>query len=216
MEKNYEITKKQLSFLEGFLDRKHPHISRETKVELIDHLISDFEATTENGNLSQYLSNELEFIRKFVFNGVSEVKKTYRKETWGKFFSFFANAKMLPISIFIISLFYFLNELLSLQIFWITIMIIQTIIFGFSVFIGSIKNKNLKYLDEVKFLGAEIWLPFALVQLFAQKEITNFIMFHNLISTIFSSFIIIYALAAFLVLREKKKIILEKYKDLLS
>ena len=123
MEKNYEITKKQLSFLEGFLDRKHPHISRETKVELIDHLVSDFEATTENGNLSQYLSNELEFIRKFVFNGVSEVKKTYRKETWGKFFSFFANAKMLPISIFIITLFYFLNELLSLQIFWITIMI---------------------------------------------------------------------------------------------
>ena len=113
MKKNYEITEKQLTFLNGFLLRKYPDISNETRIELVDHLISDFEATTENGNLSQYLSNELGFIRKFVFNGISEIKKGYGKLTWKKFFSFFSNSKLLPISIFIILFLYILNANLN-------------------------------------------------------------------------------------------------------
>ena len=111
---------------------------------------------------------------------------------------------------------YILSENLNSKIFWLVLLLSQTVIFSISIFKGSIKNKELKNLDEVKFLGAEIWLPFALVQLFAQTEIRNFLILNSFVATIFSSFIIIYALAALLVLKEQKKIILEKYKHLLN
>ncbi|WP_445748156.1 hypothetical protein [Polaribacter sp.] len=213
---NYKITEKQLSFLDDFLNRKYPQISNETRIELIDHLISDFEATTDNGNLSQYLSNELEFIRKFVFSGASKVKKSYSKETWNQFFSFFTNTKLLPITISVVMLFYFLNENFSDKISYLTLIISQTIIFGYSVFAGMINKKELRNIDEVKFLGAEIWLSFTLAQLLGETHIRELIISNTIIFTIYASFIIIHGLAAYKVLKKHKKIILEKYKHLLN
>ncbi|MDP5157126.1 MAG: hypothetical protein NWQ07_00940 [Flaviramulus sp.] len=213
---NYKITEKQLAFLEGFLNRKYPEISNETRIELIDHLISDFEATTENGNLSQYLSNELAFIRKFVFNRVSKVKKSYSKETWNQFFRFFTNIKLIPITISVILLFYFLNGNFSNKIGYLTLLISQIIIFGYSVFSGMINKKELKNLDEVKFLGADIWLSFVLVQFLGESHIRELIISNAIIFTIYASFIIIHGLAANMVLKKHKKIILEKYKHLLN
>ncbi|WP_181858107.1 hypothetical protein [Polaribacter sp. WD7] len=52
MRKNYEITEKQLSFLEGYLKKKKKFLDPEDLYELIDHIILDFETTTRNGNLS--------------------------------------------------------------------------------------------------------------------------------------------------------------------
>ncbi|TXD49923.1 hypothetical protein [Polaribacter sp. IC073] len=216
MEKKYEIIEKQLVFLNGFLLRKYPSISDETRIELTDHLILDFEATTENGNLSQYLSNELGFIRKFVFNGVRKVKKTYRMETWSQFFSFFTDFKLLPITIFISLLFYFLNENLNNKIACLSIFILSSILFLVSIRKGMINKKALKHLGEVKFLGTEIWLPFFLVQLLAEKHIGEFITSNSYLFTVYSTFIIMYGLAALLILRKHKKIILEKYKHLLN
>ncbi|GAB7255678.1 hypothetical protein [Polaribacter sp. OB-PA-B3] len=216
MEKRYEITEKQLVFLEDFLLRKYPGISNETKIELIDHLVSDFEATTENGNLSQYLSNELEFIARFVFKGVSLMKKTYRKETWEQFFKFFTEPKLLLISISTLLFFYFLNETVTDKIVYLVTIILSTLIFGYSVFKGMIKNKELKNLDEVKFLGNEIWLPFTLVQLLGITNLCYSIMKYSWLYTLVALFIIIYGLSALMVILKHKKIILEKYKHLLN
>lgn len=216
MEKSYEITEKQLTFLEDFLKRKYPSITDETRVELTDHLVSDFEATTEKGNLSQYLSNELEFIRKFVFEGANNHQKKYSKQTWKQFFSFFTDVKSLPFSISVLILFYFLAENLTDKWLWGSLIIIQSIIFIGSVFFGIINKKKLRKLDEVKYLGADIWLPYIMVQLPSGLEFDSYIMANSFVFTIYASFNIIYGIAAFIVIREKRKIILEKHKHLLN
>lgn len=216
MEKNYEITEKQLTFLEGYLKRKYPSITDETRIELTDHLISDFEATTKNGNLSQYLSNELVFIRKFVFDSANNHQKKYGKETWQQFFSFFSDFKLLPISAFIFIAFYFLNENLNDKWTWGVLMIVQVVVFIASVFLGAIKNKKIRKLDEVKYLGSEIWLSYLLIHLPNSFEFDTYIMQHNFLFTLYASFTIIYALSAYIIVREKRKIILEKYKHLLN
>ena len=216
MEKHYEITEKQLVFLEDYLQRKYKGISTETRIELTDHLILAFEATTENGNLSQYLSNELEFIKSFVTNGINLMKKTYRKETWSQFFNFFTNFKFLSIVISSILFFYFLNENLNNKIACLSIFILSSILFLVSIRKGMINNRALKHLGKVKFLGTEIWLPFFLVQLLTEKHIGEFITSNSYFFTIYSSFIMMYGLAALLVLIKHKTLILEKYKHLLN
>ncbi|MDP5104924.1 MAG: hypothetical protein NWQ31_02000 [Polaribacter sp.] len=216
MKKRYEITEKQLTFLEDFLKRKYPSITDETRIELSDHLVSDFEATTENGNLSQYLSNELEFIRKFVFEGTNNHQKRYSKQTWKKFFSFFTDVQLLPFSFSVLILFYFLAENINGKWLWVSFAITQTIIFLFSIFFGLINKKKLRKLDEVKYLGADIWLSYILVQLPSGFGFDSYIMTNSFVFTIYASFTIIYAVAAYTVVREKRKIILEKYKHLLN
>lgn len=213
---NYKITEKQLVFLEDFLNRKYPEISNETRIELIDHLISDFEATTENGNLSQYLSNELEFIRKFVFNGVSKVKKSYSKETWNQFFDFFTDFKMIPYTLMVVIIFYFLYENIGSKELWFSLVIIQSIIMLLSILFGMINKKKLRMLDEAKYLGAEIWLPYIMVQIPQGLEFQNYIMSNNYFFTLYASCTVVYGLAAFIVLRTQRKYILEKYNHLLN
>ena len=216
MEKRYEITEKQLTFLEDYLKRKYPSITDETRIELTDHLVSDFEATTGNGNLSQYLSNELGFIRKFVFNSANRHQKKYGKETWKQFFSFFIETKLLPITLLVFVLFYFLAENLNDKWLWGSFTIIQGLIFIVSIFFGMINKKKLRKLDEVKYLGSDIWLPYVMVQLPSGLSFDNFIMSNNFLFTIYASFTVIYGFAAYVVIREKRKIILEKYKHLLN
>lgn len=216
MEKRYEITEKQLTFLEDFLSRKYSGISDDVKIELIDHLISDFEATTENGNLSQHLSNELGFIRRFVFTERKKFKSNYSKETWLKFIGFFAYLQFLPYSLLVIITFYFLSENLSNKTLYLVLLISQTIIFAISVFFGMINKKEFRKLDEVQFLGSDIWLPFLLVSIISVEEIKDFILSYSLCFTVYASFIIIFGLTAFIVVRKNKIQILEKYKHLLN
>ena len=216
MEKRYEITEKQLTFLNDYLLKKHQGISNETRIELVDHLVYDFEKTTENGNLSQYLSNHLVFISKFVSKGTSQMKKTYKKETWNQFFKFFTEPKLLLVSISSLLFFYFLNENLDDKIVYLVTIILPTIIFGYSAFKGMIKKKELKNLDEVKFLGTEIWLPFTMIQLLGITELSHSILQYIWLYSLVSSFIIIYSLAALIIVLKHKKIILEKHKHLLK
>lgn len=118
MEKTYKITEKQLDFLENFIDKKYPNISDDTRIELIDHLILDFEATTENGNLSQYLSNEIEFIRRFMRARVKLLKENYDRDVWQEYFSFFISIKRIPITLFCFFCIYFLSQNLNDKFTW--------------------------------------------------------------------------------------------------
>ena len=101
MENKYEITEKQLAFLEEYLKRKKKYFDPEDIYELMDHLINDFEATTEDGNLSQYLSTKSSFI--FNYTGSQKNKEKaihweYQRELWQLFFSFFYRLKYLPFT----------------------------------------------------------------------------------------------------------------------
>ena len=216
MEKKYKITEKQLAFLEDYLKRKYPDATDETRIELIDHLVLDFEATTKNGNLSQYLSNELGFIRKFVFDSANRHQKKYGKETWEQFYSFFIKPKLIPISFSILIIFYFLATILNNKWLWGSFVIIQSIILLISALFGMINKKKFRKLDEVKYLGADIWLSYLLVQIPIIFNVENYILYNKFLFSLYATFTIIYALAAYIVIREKRKFILEKYKHLLN
>ena len=85
-----------------------------------------------------------------------------------------------------------------------------------SILFGMINKKKLRKLDEVKYLGAEIWLPYLMVQIPQGFEFQNYIMSNNYFFTLYASCTVVYGLAAFIVLRTQRKYILEKYNHLLN
>ena len=218
MEKHYEITEKQLAFLEDYLKRKYPSITDETRIELTDHLISDFEATTQNGNLSQYLSNELEFIRRFVGNRITLSQKNYDKEVWLIFFRFFKELKNLPITIGSFLLIFFLTHNLSNKAIWLSFFISVFGIYGYSIFASTIKPKKLRKLNDVQFLGKGFGLgiPYFMVMIPIVIDNKDIFLKYKLFFSFYWFFAFSLSVAAIIVLHKKKKIILEKYKHLLN
>ncbi len=218
MEKRYEITEKQLVFLEDYLLRKYPSISDETRIELTDHLISDFEATTENGNLSQYLSNELEFVRTFVGNKMISIQKNYNKEIRLKYLSFFINVKFLPFTIFGFIAIYFLVLYLNDTFLWLSFFFSVFGIYGYSLLVTTFKSKKIRKLEEVKFLGTGfgIGIPYLMVLFPLILEDKKLLFENTLLFTLYWFLALSLSIASVLVLNEKRKIILEKYKHLLN
>ena len=215
MEKKHEITEKQLAFLDRFL-KKYDFGSEDDKVELIDHIILDFEENG-NGNLSQYLSGELDFIKKFIGSKLNVIHKSYRKKTIDEAISFFTSIKKLPFTIAVFLGIYlqtvYLNETVLIVFFYVTVLSF----FIYGQFFLSIKKKDRKKLDRIEYLGQEMWLPYVMMAFPFHLIVTGDLMLVN--SIFFSVYwfvAIAYSVAAIIVMKKEKKIIYQKYKHLLD
>ncbi|SDS49547.1 hypothetical protein SAMN05216503_3243 [Polaribacter sp. KT25b] len=219
MEKSYEITEKQLDFLEGFLKRKYPSITDETKIELTDHLISDFEATTENGNLSQYLSNELEFIRKFVSTRVKLLGVNYNRDVWQEYLSYYTSIKKVPISIFTYFLIYFLSVNLNNKFVWLSFFFSVFGVYGYSLFAQTSKIPiEIRKLPELQLLGKGITMgiPYLMCMVIFFPDIKTVLLENSILFSFYWFFAFSLSIAALIVMHKKKNIITEKYKHLLN
>lgn len=214
MEKKYEITEKQLAFLEDYIKRKKRSIEPEDLYELMDHLINDFEATTTNGNLSQYLANKTNFISQYANDKESKVHWAYQKDLWNTVFSFFINIKTLPISITIaitlLSLSILLNEKQLGIVFMISI--IFQVLYGF--YLTYHGNKKIRKLISFKYLGNIMSLP--QVFLYSITIFKDFLITHRELFFLYWLIAFSLSIAGLIVIKDKKEVILKKYKHLLN
>ncbi|MFD0992655.1 hypothetical protein [Tenacibaculum geojense] len=158
MNKKY-TTDKQLDFLDSFLTMKG-YANNENKIELMDHLICDFELNG-NGNLSQYLSNKLHFIEQQKFKREKILNKIYLKEMFNEFTLFFTDFKRILITLlvflFVVCLTRFFNNKVIKITYILSLFIVQ--LYGlFNTFI----EKRFRKLDEFKALTSIIFLPTSL------------------------------------------------------
>ena len=164
MKKNYEITEKQLIFLENYLKKKKRFSDPEDLYELIDHLILDFEATTENGNLSQYLADNSSFINNYKGSKANKERALhwqYQREVWKLFFSFCYKPKYLPFTILIGSIFYILFIKINLSDRFLGVTFLTFVImFSLLSWIKTYhKKKEIKQLISFKVLSNIMSLP---------------------------------------------------------
>ncbi len=219
MEKRYEITQKQLTFLEDYLKRKYPSITEETRIELTDHLVSDFEATTKNGNLSQYLSNEIEFIRRFMRTRVKLLGANYTRYVWLEYASFFTSLKKVPITLFIFFIIYLLSVNLSDKFVWLSFFFSVFAVYGYSLFVQEKSMpKHIRKLPEVQALGKGITMgiPYLMAMIFLIPIDKSILFEHRFFFTLYWFFAFSLSIASIIVLLQKKKVILKKYKHLLN
>ena len=219
MEKRYEITDNQIGFLNNFLFKRYPNISDETRIELVDHLISDFEATTTNGNLSQYLSNEMEFIKNFISAKVKLLNANYNRDVWQEYLSFYSDIKKLPITLFIFFVIYFLTENLNNKFVWLSFFLSVFGIYGYSL-IAQTKNipKVIRKLPEVQLLGKGITMgiPYLMCMVIFIDELRVVLLESSILFSFYWFFAFSLSIAAIIVLHKRKKIITKKYQYLLN
>ncbi|ARV15922.1 hypothetical protein [Polaribacter sp. SA4-12] len=216
MKNNYEITEKQLTFLEDYLKRKKRILDPEDLYELIDHLVTDFETTTENGNLSQYLSDNSDFIFNYKGNNRSDIHWSYQRQLWSNFFGFFTTLKFIPITISVLSIIFFLfyeldfsNKNLSL---------LFVLLIGIPAIYGFIntyhKKKQIRRLVSFKYLGNILALPQMFLYLFS--PIKDFLFEHKFLFFLYVTFAFGLNMAGVLLVKQKRILILKKYKHLLN
>ena len=219
MEKRYEITDKQIGFLNNFLFKRYPNISDETRIELVDHLISDFEATTTNGNLSQYLSNEMEFIKNFISAKVKLLNANYNRDVWQEYLSFYSDIKKLPTTLFVFFVIYFLTENLNNKFVWLSFFLSVFGIYGYSL-IAQTKNipKVIRKLPEVQLLGKGITMgiPYLMCMVIFIDELRVVLLESSILFSFYWFFAFSLSIAAIIVLHKRKKIITKKYQYLLN
>ncbi|WBX71337.1 hypothetical protein [Tenacibaculum retecalamus] len=219
MENNYEITEKQLAFLEGYIKRKKKFTEPEDVYELMDHLINDFEATTEDGNLSQYLSTKSHFIFKYTGsrkNKEEAIHWEYQRELYKQFFSFFHRLKYLPFTALLFTFLYlffiqfsFSNKVLA-GVF--ASLIALPMITGYVITYH--KNKKIKKLVSFKYLANIMLLPMLFLQCF--NLISDFLKENRFLFLTYTFIGVILCFSAIIVVLEKRKEILKKYKHLLQ
>jgi hypothetical protein len=212
MEKKHQITAKQLIFLDRFL-MKYEFGSEDDKIELKDHIILDFEENG-NGNLSQYLSEEISFIKDFIGSKLKVIHKGYRRKTIVEALSFITSIRKLPITIVLFLCIYMLTIYLNETVLIVSFISSVMGLFVYSQFFLNFNKRDKKKLDRIKYLGQEMWLPYLMVMLpisFYDKLVA-----YKFFFSMYWFVAIVYAIAAILVMKKEKTIIYEKYKHLLN
>jgi hypothetical protein len=214
MGNKYEITEKQLTFLEGYIKKKKASTEPEDIYELMDHLINDFEATTEDGNLSQYLSGKSRFIFKYGTDKESKIHWAYQKELWNTVFSFFTNIRTLSISIIITII--LLKITLTLSEKQLFLVFMSSIVFQifYGLYLTYHENKKVRKLISFKYLGNIMALP--QVSLYSLTIVKDFLITHRFLFFLYWLIAFSLSIAGLIVIKNKKETILKKYKHLLN
>lgn len=208
-----KITKKQLTFLEDYIKRKKAFLDTETRLELIDHLVCDFEENG-NGNISQFLADKATFIFNYKNTKSEEIHWAYQRELWKVFFRFFTNLKMLSIVFLVMVLFYQLITNFSLKVVMggYLVVILAPTILGFIKTYH--KKKEIRNLIEFKYLANIMALPH--VFLYALSAIKEFLFPHHWLILIYLTLGVLLNFAGIMVVLEKRKRILTKYNHLIN
>ena len=216
MEKKHEITEKQLVFLQDYIKRKKRFSDQEDLYELIDHLVSDFEATG-NGNLSQYLADNSEFIFNYKVKDTNKyVHLSYQRQLWTQFFDFFIRVKYIPITFLTVVSTYILFYEIELSNKYLTK--IFFILIGILLISGLIKSyhkkKQIRKLVSFQYLGNILALP--QVFLYSFTPIKDFLFEYRTLLFLYIMLAFGLNLAGVLLITEKREIILKKYNHLLN
>ncbi|PQJ79855.1 hypothetical protein [Polaribacter porphyrae] len=218
MEKKYEITEKQQAFLEDYIKRKKRFSNPEDLNELIDHLVTDFEHTG-NGNISKYLADNSSFI--FNFQGSSKNLETsihwkYQRELWQIFLRFFYKLKYLPYTFFTIFCLYnfFFHLHLQPKTLGFIIISILVILMIISFVLTYHKSKRIRKLTSFKHLFNVMSLPN--LTLYAFTSLADFFKENKLLFLIYALIAFGLYISGILLIKNKRKQILEKHKHLLN
>ncbi|TCP23910.1 hypothetical protein EV195_10775 [Tenacibaculum skagerrakense] len=206
-----KITEKQLKFLSEFLNRKG-YENDETKLELMDHLICEFEEKG-NGNLSEFLSHKLEFIRSYKQKHQNIISLVYKRELIGEFKKYFLNLDKIPITLISLLVMYFVTTNFNSKVTLIITIISFACVLAYIYSIVFFTKKFIRKTTSMVALTSIIWLPSSFIYL--PKEFYNFLLTHKTLYILFWFVAFIINLSAASYIKRKKEVIKTKYQHLL-
>lgn len=207
-----KLNKDQIKFIDNYLikvDIKYI----DARLELIDHLASEFEDNSKTTLLEDFLNAKRYFIKQFVDKRQSTIHWTYQKLLWKKFLEFTYKTPLIFASFFTgIGIHLILINLNPKQVsvlFALSIVVPQVL----AVIMHGYKHKLFKKVQSAKPLLAIMALPslFLYVYNLIGEPLSN--NYHVMFAFWMVGFLL--SLAGLMVLRNQRENILKKYKKVI-
>ena len=207
------LTKQDIKYIDKFLEKKGVKYL-DVRSELIDHLATEFEETTNYGLLEDYLHGKIKFIKEFAKKQQKTIHWTYQKQLWVQFAKFFFDLKYISILAVLITLGYVLLQYVTLKTFKFVCFFFLTALVLYPLFYQIKYSKAVKKVQSMQSLFTVTSLPSVFLYMF---NVVNDILIENFVlGLIYFSFSIILGMSAVIIIEKDRKRVLKKYYQLIG
>jgi hypothetical protein len=207
------LTKQDIKYIDKFLEKKGVKYL-DVRSELIDHLATEFEETTNYGLLEDYLHGKIKFIKEFAKKQQKTIHWTYQKQLWVQFAKFFFDLKYISILAVLITLGYVLLQYVTLKTFTFVCFFFLTALVLYPLFYQIKYSKAVKKVQSMQSLFTVTSLPSVFLYMF---NVVNDILIENFVlGLIYFSFSIILGMSAVIIIEKDRKRVLKKYYQLIG
>ena len=206
-----KLSQKQINQIDNYLIKlKVKYV--DVRLELIDHLASDFEASNKDQQLEGYLKSKIDFIQDFEKKRQKTIHWSYQREMRRRLAMFFYKPNYLPFTIVFGFAVYWIQQLQPNKAFTLILIVSLSIIHFWALITGFSHYKTFKKLQMAQPLYSIMALPslFLYTVGAAKPWLENQYFF-----IAFWFFAVLFNMAGAIELRNKKNKILEYSKNII-
>lgn len=153
-----KLSKENIQFIDNYLIRlKIKYV--DVRLELIDHLASDFEASNKEEQLVDYLKSKIDFIKDFEKKRQKTIHWSYQREMWRRLAMFFYKPNYLPFTIVFGFAVYWIQQLQPNKAFTLILIVSLSTIHFWALIAGYSHHKTFKKLQMAQPLYSIMALP---------------------------------------------------------
>ncbi len=153
-----KLSKENIQFIDNYLIKlKIKYV--DVRLELIDHLASDFEASNKEEQLVDYLKSKIDFIKDFEKKRQKTIHWSYQREMWRRLAMFFYKPNYLPFTIVFGFAVYWIQQLQPNKAFTLILIVSLSIIHFWALITGFSHYKTFKKLQMAQPLYSIMALP---------------------------------------------------------
>ncbi|MEQ3663673.1 MULTISPECIES: hypothetical protein [unclassified Olleya] len=153
-----KLSKENIQFIDNYLIRlKIKYV--DVRLELIDHLASDFEASNKEEQLVDYLKSKIDFIKDFEKKRQKTIHWSYQREMWRRLAMFFYKPNYLPFTIVFGFAVYWMQQFQPNKAFTLILIVSLSIIHFWALITGFSHYKTFKKLQMAQPLYSIMALP---------------------------------------------------------
>lgn len=206
-----KLSQKQINQIDNYLIKlKVKYV--DVRLELIDHLASDFEASNKDQQLEGYLKSKIDFIQDFEKKRQKTIHWSYQREMRRRLAMFFYKPNYLPFTIVFGFAVYWIQQLQPNKAFTLILIVSLSIIHFWALITGYSHHKTFKKLQIAQPLYSIMALPSLFLYTMGEAKpwLENQYFFIS-----FWFFAVLFNIAGAIELRNKKNKILEYSKNII-
>jgi len=203
-----KLTKEDIKFIDDFLiNKKIKHL--DIRVELIDHLATEFEERSAYVFIEDFLLSKVNFILEFDKRQKKAIHWSYQKLLWVQLAKFFYQLKFVIIFIALEILVYTAFKLFSLKAFSFIWLATIAILMLYPIYYQIRDSKALKKVQSMQSLFTITSLPS--VFLYAFGVLKDYLFETPIVLVLYFSVSLLLSLSAVIVIENNRRKIKEKY-----
>ena len=208
-----KLTKENIQFIDKYLVKKGVKYL-DVRVELIDHLASEYEQESQLSLIGDYLTTKHTFIKNFTKKQQKSIHWNYQNQLWIQFFKFFHNPIFLLIFFFLIFLSYLGLQYLSIKTYGLICYFILLTLIIYPLIYQIKYSKAVKKVQSLQSLFTVTALP--TLFLYLTNLIMDYLIENPISLVIYSLFSILLAFSAVIIIEKDRKLLLDRYYQLID